>query len=789
MSETPLGRGGRPLLQGGERLRQRAERPRGGGGDKFLPFTPAEAAARLSGQAAAVRSAAAALPNRLRTRDVIVEATLMTNFLANSYFPSNLLNYIEATSVGTRYAEAPARTRRDPKGTTQAPTKSLFVAADDAALGRLEALLANPTAGRVPKGVRDDLQVLERLTLPTADDRLRANPLPVAAEPSRQKVDDPRDLLPVLEAVLHPSSRGRRPAAAEPEAIRKWIDLVEMHGGRVETDWLRVVGDLTFVPIRLDPTAQIDVAAFNALRSMHAMPVLREPGAVDRAGIDALPVPQLADASADGEPLRVAVFDGGCDDSSPYYAGRVREIVLGQATSDPRALRHGALVTSALLYGHAPTPPLQPANMQIDHYRVLPTPGQPGVEMYWLLDLIKEQVEAGSYDVVSVSLGPRRAFEADLDRWTSELDDLAHRKNVLFVVATGNDGASLVEELRRVQIPGDMVNGLTVGSCDDQQPTRRATYSSYGPGRAGSRVQPAGVAFGGTMSSPFLGLDADGAKLQDCGTSYAAPLVVHGLADLAQRTGPEVVNPVAQRAFVLHFAEPCAKTEETRHVGHGRLLSSYEEVLECDANEVHLLYRGTIGRTEYVPLVLPLPDSISGRIGLRWTLVTSVETDPSDDVEYAKAGLEVVFRPHARKRTYTKQGSQAVVLDATAPSQRARAEALIAQGYTASQEPSSEAPKLSGREEAALREEGKWETVRRAVTKRYNSGRLYRPRLDLSHIAREGGVLAHRSTDLSYALLVTLVAGNGVSLYDEVRVAFPVLVPITATVSVTATAT
>jgi hypothetical protein len=289
------------------------------------------------------------------------------------------------------------------------------------------------------------------------------------------------------------------------------------------------------------------------------------------------------------------------------------------------------------------------------------------------------------------------------------------------------------------------------------------------------------VAFGGTTSKPFEGIDSHGYRLSDEGTSYSAPLVVHGLADLVSRTDIRLVSAVTLRAFALHFARKCHRDEQVDHVGHGELRDNYADVLECPAHVVHLLYRGSVARDEYVPLVMPLPDSVSGRLGLRWPLTTSVEVDPADAVEYAKAGLEITFRPHANKRTFTKPGHGAQIVDVIADSAQART--LIAQGFSASQQPASETPKLAGRTEAKLREEGKWETVRQS-DKRFNPGRLYRPRLDLTHIARDGGALAYGTQDLNYALFVTVTAERGVSLYDEVRAAFPVLVPLIAGVDV-----
>lgn len=510
------------------------------------------------------------------------------------------------------------------------------------------------------------------------------------------------------------------------------------------------------------------------------MPTLREPVEALLLPRDPLPGPDAMPVPA-GEALRVAIFDGGCVESSPYYAGRVRELTVGTVNAGPASLRHGMLVTSALLYGHDPAAPLVPAQVLVDHYQVVPATNQHGLEMYWLLDIVRDIVEKGDYHVVNLSLGPElSAVDDDVNLWTSELDRLAVDCGALFVVAAGNRGDHGVKELRRVLVPGDMVNGLTVGACDRSTAPARAPYSCVGPGRAGARVQPAGVAFGGVPADPFIGIDDAGRPLSDCGTSYSAPLTVHGFADLVERTSIGLATAPVLRAFALHFAGRCAPGQDLTEIGHGVLPDGYADHLDCAPNVVHLLYRGGIGRAEYVPLTLPLPDDTPGRVTVKWTLTTTVATDPADAVEYAKAGLEVAWRPHAKKRRFTHPGHAAALVDVIADP--GRATRLIADGFTPSQEPASETAPLK-RGEAVLREEGKWETVRHAHH-RYNPGRLHRPRLDLSCIAREGGALAYGTPDLDYALLVTLIAEKGVPLYDQVRATFPVLVPLTAGVDV-----
>jgi subtilisin family serine protease len=738
-----------------------------------------EAARRLKPQAEQLRAAVSALGDALRGDRIVVEATVMPNFLANAYFPSAFLEYVSAEFIGTGYASAPLRTRTEMNPSGNAPTKKLYLAGTDETLDRLDLLLANPDASRIPARVKDDLRAIEAISLPVLTISVPDNPeLPISN----------RDL-PLWEAVLHPVSEMTTQNApiSMTSTLLKLQTLVAGVGGRLEPDWVRAVDGLLFVPLRIPSLeAAESVSRFNPLRSLHRMPSLALPESTtsEYPSIPFDPPDELDPSNSISEdPLRVAVFDGGCDDSSPFYKARVRNIVVGAITPHSGAFNHGMLVTSAIIYGHSLDSPLRPAPVSVDHYQVLPSAGQKGFELYWLLDLIIERLSNEDYDVVNLSLGPRLETRDDyVDRWTAELDRLSYERNVLIVVAAGNTGESADEELRRVQIPGDVINGLTVGSTPQVVGRfKRAEYSSVGPGRAGARVKPTGVAFGGDPSNDFMGVDADGAMLMDYGTSFSAPLVVHGLATLASRIPRDCVTPSTLKSFAVHFAEACARGTKPTEVGHGAFLSDYDSVLNCPDNLVHVLYRGTIARDEYLPLAIPLPDLIQGEVKLRWTLTTTVACDLKDAVEYAKAGLEVAFRPHARRFTFSLKGSPPVTLDVQ--QEAAEVARLLGAGYSPSQQAVAATPPVRGKSEIVLREEGKWETIR-SSSKKFKAGRLFRPRIDLSHIAREDGMLAYGTPHLDYSLLVTIESTEGLPLYDAVKTSFPILVPIVTPVHV-----
>jgi len=768
----------RPLLVNGEGLRQTVDPPPRGGGDKFKPFTVEESLNRLAPQVRDLQARLAALPEHLRGDEPVVQARLLPNFLAATSFPAALFAAAGLVPLGTR-ADRADRIERSGSVTPDQPTKTVYLAVRDD-LSALQAVIMG-RSGRLSRQALEGVQALDLIQQP--------EPFVLTDLGDGDDMEPDEQGRVLYESVLHGRvGRDGRPAPAGRIALDRWADLVRELGGQAELEWVRPSGAVTFVPVRLTPGRAAQAAEFNQLRAVQPMPRIRAlPDAVN--GV--LPFdPPLAVSTALVNPLRVAVFDGGVDGSSPFWSGRVRSVTVGSLAADERFQRHGAAVTSAMLYGHLDEEDLpEPADMLIDHYAVLPQQAQrPDLHMYWLLDLIDEQVRANDYDVVTVCVAPNRLVsERIVDRWTSTLDNLSHEKGVLFVIAAGNNGEDpALGGLNRIQVPADATNALAIGAADAPAPKAgRAVYSAVGPGRPGAQIRPSGVAFGGTLGLPFVAVDNDGTALRYCGTSCAAPLVTHGLADLAARLGRARVSPANLRAFAMHFARPCKRGHGPLEIGLGHFLDDWAFLRHGPANEAHVLYTGTIARGEFIPLSLPVPDGHVGKLELRYTLVTSTATDSADSVDYTKAGLEVCFRPHANRYAFTRDRSSVVINTA---SDAATATQLLGQGYRIASEPATENIATAARTEDELRAEGKWDSVRAGKhTYREAAVKVYRPRLEISHLARLNGVLVNDSPDLDWALLVTLRADGGVPIYERVRAQYGVLAALpAATVSVRA---
>ncbi len=407
--------------------------------------------------------------------------------------------------------------------------------------------------------------------------------------------------------------------------------------------------------------------------------------------------------------------------------------------------------------------------------------------MYWVIDEIVAELKRHPKSLVSLSIGPEFTLEDDSGphRWTAALDDLAARYDTLFCVAAGNTGDQDAEAgANRLGIPADLINGLSVGACDERPPRAwaRAPYSSVGPGRPGARVAPQLVACGGHLpDSPFVCMVPGGQLAHSHGTSLAAPSLARSLAELAHALeGRASTNTL--RAFAVHFAErdPALPSSD---VGYGRAPDSFLEHLQCEAESASVLFEDTLRRGQTMMLRLPLPDELLESLGkryvrLRWTLSFISPIDAADPVDYGQAGVTAYFRPHAERFNMNLEGATPIPVN--------RLETpdfydwLIREEHRTPSDRPVTRPLKDYAPETERRQDGKWETIVR-IDDRMQASTLYRPAFDVHLLTRAAGQLSPASADeyLAYSLLVTITGPAGVLVYDAVRAHAPALVPVT----------
>lgn len=762
----------RPLLLKGESLRQHLNlRPRGGGSKKYEPRTAEEARELLLPQVQRAHEVARRLPEHLRGERIIVETTLLPNYLAASYHPSDLLDFIDATSIGSRHAKGTYETK---SRTTQSSTRRLILAMTDDGLGQLLSLATN--RGRTKSGRRafEDLRTLNDFSLPERDSIF-----------TTQDFGDSETV--TVECVLHPVGLNAigEPTPASDDIIEKWIALVESLEGTAHVDYIRTIGGLSFAPAQIRPENVRELASFNPLRAVRPMPTIRPFPAIGPRGVAPRVHPPTQLSPVDPG-FGVAIFDGGLDNSAsppffPYY-----ETTLTKDEPDPEAVGHGTAVTAAATFGlMVPDTQLPQPLARLDHYRIHPPDGWPSdLSAVWILDEIERVTSNEDYTIVNLSYGPDQAVEAENepDRWTLLLDQVSYERDVLFVVAAGNNGQAPDHlKLNRVQVPADGANVLSVGACDssDADPWAKAPYSAVGPGRPGARIQPTGVQFGGVLDdNPFLAMTPDGRLAAEQGTSFAAPIVTHALTGLAVRLGANV-TPALLRALAVHYAQPHRYHHKRRHeLGYGRFPVSFDDILDCDPDEASLVYQDTIKRDEIIAYSIPIPSGATGSLEVAVTLAVTSAVEPSQVTEYTRAAVELTLRPHANRYTFTRRDPNrnevALLTD------RVRVADLVADGYRQSHEPvTAGGSKGHAKPEGLARGHGKWETLRTYRWK-LNPADVLEPRIDVSYVARRAGALDRPSDPVGFALVMTVTEDGSEDLYERVRSEFPSLIEIAA---------
>lgn len=715
------------ILGYGETLTNKKEIPRGGN-DKSYPYSIDEQRAWLIPQFDAIIAG-----QRLQTAIVkprgesVITVTLHPTFLAKSFHPNSVLVASGLRCVGSKSLLVTPRkvtTKKIPKPTY---TAQLFVAGNDSAFIKLANLLRQSSV----KAYTEALRRFELVSNFSAKDKLY--------------IQGQSKEIVIVEVVLHASKD-------DGDILNAFGEYAASLDGDAQTKRAICVSGLTFLPVVIAKESVEKLAEFMFARVIRTMPALRVGGSNMRA-VQGIAIPSLPTQPALDANLNVAVFDGGIGHTG-LDQWVTETIMPGTESTAPGYLNHGNGVTSALLFG-----PLDKSNVafsrpysKVEHYRVispamLENDGVVDVDLYDVLHNIESILSTKKFDAINFSLGPNIPVDDDeVHPWTALIDRYLADGQTLASIAVGNDGDKPWPECR-IQPPSDMVNAIAVGACDSQSAGwKRASYSSYGPGRSPGLVKPDGLAFGGSDSEQFhLYNPLNNQLLETSGTSFGSPSLL--------RTGIGIkaslnfdLRMLSVRALLSHHASR-PKGMPMNEVGHGRFPQTVDEVLTCNDNEVRVIYQGVLSAGENLRALIPFPTlPAQGRITLRATLAFASQTDPEHSVNYTRAGLTVTFRPKGR-------------LKKTMPFFSAR--------------------KIYTSELQARMNEQKWETTLKHE-QTFNIGTLDDPIFDITYGAREEG----KSVDngdlppLPYAMVITLSIENTLGVYNNIRQRYQTLQPL-----------
>lgn len=343
----------RYFLGYGERLTGRVPPPSGGRGTE-PPYTLEEAIQRLAPRLGETVDHLDELPAAACPRgQAVAVITMHPQAVAKSYFPAPLLNEFGLWHVGSRPALVTPEqwTRQDEVAAT--PSTDLFIA------GRRESFNVFAEALRTSDAaVHEGLSRIEDIHPFTVAERVRGLDARDGAAAATN-----------LEVVLHAADTGD-----EAYVVEAFAEYADQLGVDARLGMRLYAGGLCFIPVVASIDQIDELSQFSFLRVARPVSRLRDiTTPIERS----VPSPDVPDVTLPTEgPLdpdfRVAVFDGGLADGSPFAPWAVGLDADGVGKPVDGYLGHGHDVTSAVLFGSL-TPGAEASRpyCTIDHFRVL----------------------------------------------------------------------------------------------------------------------------------------------------------------------------------------------------------------------------------------------------------------------------------------------------------------------------------------------------------------------------------------------------------------------------------
>jgi len=273
--------------------------------------------------------------------------------------------------------------------------------------------------------------------------------------------------------------------------------------------------------------------------------------------INALQGHRLHDISMRGEGMMIAIIDGGfrnVDRIPSFQTADIRgtkDFVYPPSPTIYAETDHGTKVLSTMVInepfyyiGTAPRSAywlLRSEDQQTE---------QEVEEDYWTM--AAEFADSVGCDLINSSLGYYEYDHATMSHPLWHLDgrtalisqaaSLLAGKGMILINSAGNSGMG---PWKKITVPADADNIITVGAITPDEPHHIAPFSSIGPSEDG-RTKPDIVAVG----APTFLVNGRGVITQDMGTSFAAPIVC-GLAAclweaLPEKTATEIMELIRQ---------------------------------------------------------------------------------------------------------------------------------------------------------------------------------------------------------------------------------------------------
>lgn len=472
----------------------------------------------------------------------------------------------------------------------------------------------------------------------------------------------------------------------------------------------------------------------------------------------------------------IGLIDGGISKSNNYFKS-ITQIDESKIQPTSYYVEHGSSVASVLLFGdlyEQGEDELTPA-FRIQSVRALPSEEDMEFNLLTLDQMILDIIpKYSNIKVWNLSIGPVGPVQDEVvSSLTRILDQIAYENDILFVIAAGNTGTQ-TGIAKRIQIPGDSVNNLTVSAYYEHREKKiTSPYSSIGLGREGAKLKPDLIDHGGLLPiDPIYTISSFDYLLNKVhGTSFSAPHVARKLALILDKY-PDF-NVWEARALLEHsLALRISSAKDIPYESKGEFDNDSAQLLTSSNDEVRIMYSGTISAKGYVVLPIPVPEKTTSKSAIfTWTIVTKSKVNPDNTDKYTEYGIEDDFYPNSERYPFRKKGSNTIEVDLSSEEGKAQAEVLLEEGFKKSAYPKKQTSKYldeTERRNAFL----KWDTTKTQRVRKIVSS-LNKPFLRLHGLSR-----SDNRDRIEYALVITVRYTNDTNIYSNVMSQYPILQPI-----------
>lgn len=292
--------------------------------------------------------------------------------------------------------------------------------------------------------------------------------------------------------------------------------------------------------------------------------------------------------------------------------------------------------------------------------------------------------------IFNLSLGFQPINSGRVESLANFLDVVSKKRSLIFTVASGNSApphttiksASYIDNYRLLS-PGESLASITVGSYARRTgPGCSATvnevsyFSRIGPGfdlgikpeitlnggNSALALNPSGAIINSLqVGAGVYGLDENGHVQEDIGTSYAAPVAAHHIAQLINEFPDKSIS--FYKAMYFHSCSETPKVPNS-HISpknfRGLGIPFLDRIMIQDPSSFILIHEDEIDDSDYqlIPFHVPQIFTRKGkRLGIKVTIVYDPDVNISNPSEYSSSRIQGFIRKP------TSMGFRDVALD------------------------------------------------------------------------------------------------------------------------------